>query len=228
VALVVGFALVGNLAALHSGSLIFNARAADLRAAIAWLDGHPDSPLIAANVPPTRSTPAGVSDILALASRRGSVTRDDLLPGVVRPPSSAESDHALFGMIRTDFLVRIAGAAVVAPSPPRMSDSHDVTTTPDGGCLAYRVTGPAPDLSVDAPGGATLLFDADASGTLKASLGLSAAPQDSDSISHDVVAGLRYAIAIPDVAAGSPWTLRLDLPLSSPSGRVCSLASMGP
>jgi hypothetical protein len=228
VALVVGFALIGNLTSLHSGSLWFQRQAVQLRAAIAWLEEHPGSPLIRLNVPPTSYTPVGVSDILALASRQGSVTRDDLLPGVVPRISSATTDQALFGLVKAAFQIRPAGDPVVDPTPPRMTAIHNLTAAPDGGCLSLRATGPVPQLSVAAPAGGSLLFVPEANGSLKAYLSLLAEPQDADSISVDVTGGQRFAIAIPDVGADVPWTLSLVPPVEPMGGQLCSLSSPGP
>ena len=224
VALVVGFCLIGNLSALRQGIRDRQGFAVQLRAAITWVEAHPDSPLVRANVRPTKFTiDAGVADILALASRAGSVTRDDLFPSVVTPPSPAAVDRALFDMVATDLHVRPTSDPVVAPTPPQVTDSHDVTTTPDGGCLSVRSTGPAPRLSIAAPAGEATLFEPDTNGRLTADIGLLADPQDRDSISSDVIAAQRYAIAIPDVGAGVPWTLRLILSAAGPTSRLCSL-----
>jgi hypothetical protein len=227
VALVVAFSLVGNLSMLRGGARVFTARASDLRAAVAWIEAHPDSPLVRADVAPTRYTPVGVSDIVALGRRRGSITRDGLVPGLIRSPSAAESDQAVVRMAEAEFTIRAAQTPVVAGSPPLMTAAHDIATTPRGGCLSLRVTGSAPRLSIIAPGGQPVLFESDASGTVKALLGLRAAPVDPDAVSAALTGGQEYLIGIPDIGAEA-WTLAIVPPADALGGLLCSLGSTGP
>ncbi len=227
VLLVVGFALIGNVAALRSGSHFFEAQAVQLRAAIGWVEEHPSSPLIRANVAPTSYTPVGVSDILALAGH-GSVTHDDLLQVVIPHVTPAASDQAIFAMVKSDFQIGPAVSPVVALLPPKMTANHDVTADAQGGCLSLRAIGAAPQVSVTASAGTSLLYVPTATGRLKATLSLLAGPQDPDSITVAVTAGLGYAIALPDVGAQAPWTLSLVPPVDPMGGQVCSLVSAGP
>lgn len=227
VLLVVGFALMGNVAALRSGRHFFQAQAAQLRAAIGWVEEHPSSPLIRANVAPTRYTPVGVSDILALAGH-GSVTRDDLLRMVVPDTTPAASDQAIFAMVKSDFQIGPAAGQVVDLLPPKMTANHDMTADAQGGCLSLRAIGAVPQVSVSALAGTSLLYVPTATGHLKATLSLLAGPQDLDSITVGVTAGLGYAIAIPDVGAQGPWTLSLVPPVDPMGGQVCTLVSAGP
>lgn len=227
VALLVGFALIGNLTSLESGSLFFQKQADELRAAIAWLGQHPGSPLIRANIPPTKFTPAGVSDILALPSPLGSVTQDSLL-GIVRPVRPETTDLVLVGMARAAFLVRPAGQLEAGSTPPTMTDGRDITATREGGCLTLRVTGRAPLVSVVAPARMSFLFVPAQTGNLKAYLSLLAQPQEADSVSVDVIGGHRYAIAIPDVGADGPWTLSLVPTVDRLGGQLCLARASAP
>jgi hypothetical protein len=229
VTLFVGFCLVGNVMALHAGSLVFATRAGQLRAAVAWVAAHPDSPMVRANVRPTPFTPdVGVSDMLALASREGSVTRDDLFPDIVPPITPAATDEALFGMVKADFQIRPMIDASVGAELPRMIGSHDVATATRAGCIVFQATGPAPRFAVAAAGGTSLGFVPGDSGKVRAYLGLQASPQIADSIEIELTGGQSYAIAIPDAGVDVPWTLTLIPTYHQARARLCGPSEGSP
>jgi len=190
--------LVVNVHSLVLGAGLFQDRA-DLTRALVTVALRYDS---APAVVPDRSlvlvpSPSSLEAIVASA---GSPTRDSLMPGVVPPIRPETMDDALNRLVggavpRVEAGAGATGAAGQGRSP--------------GDCRTAVVDPGGRPVTLVRPPGASVYLRTDTPGTVATALARLAPPQTRLSHAFPLGAGAWYAIAVPDLGDGEPWTLAI-------------------
>lgn len=203
----------------------FAARAAETRATVGWVEQYPNSPAI--DQSQSLFPLPNPHDLRLLVAWAGSPTRDDLLPGVVRPIQPAVRDRSLVNLVRNAFQIEPSGetpsGTAVAPS---VIDSRDVSAHDVGSCLAANPSGSQPYLVVRAPDGAIGTLTGPAGSTVSVGLGHAIDPA-ADSGRQTVLTEQPTSMHLPRLGDGTPWRVRFDLPSGTGPYMICLFSPSG-
>lgn len=212
-------AIVANIAALGTVRARFASQAELTRAYLALAVAHPgaswiDPASVLPGMPP-------LPDVLSVLERDGSPVRDDLLPGLVRPPGRPAREAALMRMVGQSFRTGPATAGADLAAPP-VTTVADATVELAGRCLTTTVTGPKGRVTVQVPTGSALQITAVRDGTARARLGREEPP--SLAIPLALQGGAPLEIKVPDIGDESVWSVGLELPPTVGAVEVCTTA----
>ena len=208
-------AIVANLAAIGPIRARFQGNADLTRAYIelalahrdaAWID--PASPLL--GMP-------SVPELVATIDAHGSPLRDDLLPSVVKGPGAGAREQALLRMIGSGFTTE-PGTGEGAPGTLEVVRLEGATSRPDDTCVAIIPSASPSKVDVAAPSSSRIRIVATASADARALLGLK-----TPSLPIDVAlaADVPTDVVVPDIGGEAVWIVRLEIPESAGSVRIC-------
>lgn len=202
------------------------------RAAIVLLQAYAGSPALPLDVTPpnpdgafmaTMPAPRAILD--GVAAHGSPADPDPLTPG--RPPVPAATlERVLMGWTRGSYVVTPGQPLPTgSTAAPEVRLATDATTADDGSCLVATPSGAAPSVVVAVPSGGSLAI----TGTDGAALGVSLSADGSfstpDTRQATLASTTAVTVAVPDLDATWPWSVRLDLPAAGGPTRVCGIAA---